>query len=122
MRRAFAPTQRRRRATSPLRTTWSETDLTCSPLQLTKTQESVMSETSPSRRDVLAATAAAGALLLNQEMVEAAEDNGAIRPFRVNVPEEKLVDLRRRIAAAQWPEKEQVQDSSQGVQLRTMQS
>src|SRR5262245_11797621 len=80
-----------------------------------------MSETSPSRRDVLAVTAAAGALLLSQEMVEAAED-GAIRPFRVNVPEEKLVDLRRRIAAAQWPDKEQVEDTSQGVQLRTMQS
>src|SRR2546426_1005483 len=54
-------------------------------------QESVMSETSPTRRDVLAATAAAGALLLNQQMPEAAEGTSAIRPFRVNVPEEKLV-------------------------------
>ena len=44
-----------------------------------------------------------------------------IRPFRVNVPEEALVDLRRRIAATQWPERETVADQSQGVQLATMQ-
>jgi pimeloyl-ACP methyl ester carboxylesterase len=44
-----------------------------------------------------------------------------IRPFRIDVPEEDLVDLRRRIAAAQWPEKETVADESQGVQLATMQ-
>jgi pimeloyl-ACP methyl ester carboxylesterase len=80
-----------------------------------------MSETSPTRRDVLATTTAAGALLLSQEMVEAADSNSAIRPFRVNVPEEKLVDLRRRITAIQWPEKETVDDTSQGVQLKTMQ-
>src|SRR5689334_12455752 len=80
-----------------------------------------MSEASPSRRDVLAATAAAGAMLLSQEKVEAAEGNDAIRPFRVNVPDEKLVDLRRRIAATLWPEKETVADTSQGVQLKTMQ-
>ena len=44
-----------------------------------------------------------------------------VRPFRIDVPEEDLVDLRRRIAATQWPEKETVDDSSQGVQLATMQ-
>src|SRR5918911_3193193 len=44
-----------------------------------------------------------------------------VRPFRVDVPEEALVDLRRRIAATQWPEKETVADQSQGVQLATMQ-
>ena len=44
-----------------------------------------------------------------------------VRPFHVNVPEEALVDLRRRIAATQWPEKETVTDQSQGVQLATMQ-
>lgn len=46
----------------------------------------------------------------------------AIRPFRVNVPEETLADLRRRIAATRWPEKEPVGDASQGVQLATMQA
>src|SRR3712207_183082 len=44
-----------------------------------------------------------------------------IRPFRVDVPEEELIDLRRRIAATQWPDKETVADQSQGVQLATMQ-
>ncbi len=48
-------------------------------------------------------------------------DKEAIRPFRVNIPEAKLVELRRRIAATQWPEKETVSDSSQGVPLTTMQ-
>src|SRR4028118_697789 len=48
-------------------------------------------------------------------------DKEAIRPFRVNFPEAKLIELRRRIAATQWPEKETVSDSSQGVPLTTMQ-
>jgi hypothetical protein len=52
-----------------------------------------MSGTSQTRRDVLAATAAAGALsFLSQQNPEAAEGNSAIRPFRIDVPEEKLVD------------------------------
>jgi pimeloyl-ACP methyl ester carboxylesterase len=50
-----------------------------------------------------------------------AADKDAIRPFHVSIPEEKLVDLRRRIAATQWPEKETVADQSQGVPLATMQ-
>src|SRR5687768_17874556 len=45
----------------------------------------------------------------------------AVRPFRIDVPEEDLVDLRRRIADTQWPEKETVADQSQGVQLATIQ-
>ena len=44
-----------------------------------------------------------------------------IRPFRVHVPEADLEDLRARIAATRWPEKETVVDHSQGVQLATMQ-
>ncbi len=51
----------------------------------------------------------------------AADDQQAIRPFHVNFPEERLVDLRQRIAATRWPEKETVTDASQGVQLATMQ-
>ena len=46
----------------------------------------------------------------------------AIRPFRVDIPEEKITDLRRRITATVWPEKEIVADDSQGVQLATMQA
>jgi pimeloyl-ACP methyl ester carboxylesterase len=48
-------------------------------------------------------------------------ENSAISPFHVDVPEEELADLRRRIAATRWPEKETVADESQGVQLATMQ-
>ena len=44
-----------------------------------------------------------------------------IRPFHVDIPDEALDDLRRRIAATQWPEKETVADQSQGVQLATIQ-
>jgi pimeloyl-ACP methyl ester carboxylesterase len=44
-----------------------------------------------------------------------------IRPFHVDVPDEALEDLRRRIAATQWPEKETVADQSQGVPLAMMQ-
>jgi pimeloyl-ACP methyl ester carboxylesterase len=44
----------------------------------------------------------------------------AIRPFRVEVPQTDLDDLRRRIAATKWPERETVADSSQGVQLATV--
>jgi pimeloyl-ACP methyl ester carboxylesterase len=47
-------------------------------------------------------------------------DTNAIRPFRIKVPQEALDDLRRRIAATQWPEKETVADQSQGVPLATM--
>ena len=46
----------------------------------------------------------------------------AIRPFHVDIPEEALEDLRRRIVATQWPEKETVSDDSQGVPLATMQA
>jgi pimeloyl-ACP methyl ester carboxylesterase len=53
-------------------------------------------------------------------LASAAEDS-TIRQFEVDVPEEELVDLRRRIAATQWPERETVADDSQGVQLATMQ-
>src|SRR5262245_42601905 len=45
-----------------------------------------------------------------------------IRPFRVEVPEEKLAELRRRIDGTLWPEKETVPDGSQGVQLAFMQT
>ena len=51
-----------------------------------------------------------------------ASDKTAIRPFRVNVPEEELTELRRRINATRWPERETVQDTTQGVQLATIQA
>ena len=70
----------------------------------------------PNRRDLLVASAAAAALIVLPEGVNGA-DGDAIRPFRVTIPEEKLVDLRRRIAATRWPDPETVDDQSQGIQL-----
>src|SRR5438045_4001576 len=45
-----------------------------------------------------------------------------IRPFQVDIPEEELAEMRRRIAAMRWPSKELVADRSQGVQLATIQA
>jgi pimeloyl-ACP methyl ester carboxylesterase len=50
-----------------------------------------------------------------------AADKSAIRSFYVNVPEAELTELRRRINATRWPERETVTDQSQGVQLATVQ-
>jgi len=48
-------------------------------------------------------------------------EDSSIRPFQYHASDSKLVDLRRRIAATKWPSRELVSDSSQGVQLATMQ-
>ena len=49
-------------------------------------------------------------------------DSTAVRPFHVNVPEEQLTDLRKRVQATRWPERETVTDATQGVQLATTQA
>jgi pimeloyl-ACP methyl ester carboxylesterase len=79
-----------------------------------------MSTRSQTRRDVLATLAAAGAASFLSEQVAAAGGD-KIRSFRINVPEEALADLRRRIAATRWPDRETVNDRSQGVQLAKFQ-
>jgi pimeloyl-ACP methyl ester carboxylesterase len=67
------------------------------------------------------AVLAATALGVASAMPAAAENsNTAVRPFRVNVPDADLADLKRRLAATRWPTKELVQDRSQGVQLATL--
>jgi pimeloyl-ACP methyl ester carboxylesterase len=48
-------------------------------------------------------------------------DKAAIRPFQFNFSDAELADLRRRVNATKWPDREQVTDASQGVQLATMQ-
>jgi hypothetical protein len=86
-----------------------------------------MSATSSSlnRRCFLASSAAVGVASLfpaaTRAATQAAIQDGAIRPFHIDVPEEVLVDLRRRVLAMQWPERETVVDGSQGVQLATIQ-
>ena len=68
------------------------------------------------------AVASAGSFLPWQLAAAAAAAAGdAIRPFHVNVPEKDLVDLRRRIAATRWPDRETVDDRSQGAQLAKFQ-
>jgi pimeloyl-ACP methyl ester carboxylesterase len=49
-----------------------------------------------------------------------AADKAEIRPYRIKVPDEPLIDLRRRLEATRWPDRETVTDHSQGVQLATM--
>src|SRR4051794_13597309 len=85
-------------------------------------KEDTMFARMPTRRDVLATSAAAGAIgLLSRTFAAAAEDN-TVRPFKINVPEKALVDLRRRIAGTRWPDKETVPDQSQGTQLAKLQT
>src|SRR5258706_16263344 len=55
-----------------------------------------------------------------QSAVQGVAEDKSIRPFRVNISEEMIIDLRRRIGATRWPEKENVADHSQGVPLATM--
>lgn len=80
------------------------------------------------RRSLLAAATAAAGLGLGIPSLSAAplapaasDASTAIRPFRVDIPQEALVDLRRRVEATRWPSKELVADDSQGVRLRLVQ-
>ena len=83
----------------------------------------------PHRRQSFTARTAVASLALATATIpamagEAAtskENADAIRPFHINVPKAKLTDLRKRINATKWPERELVTDASQGVQLGTMQ-
>ena len=67
---------------------------------------------------VMGVAAAATISLLPENATAATE---AIRSFRVNVPDEQLADLRRRIAATRWPDRETVNNELQGVQLAKLQ-
>ena len=91
----------------------------------------------PTRRSFLARSAATGAVsVLAIHLVTARDASGsekskceapmvrtgadAVLPFRINVPDEDLANLRRRLSTTRWPTKELVQDRSQGVQLTTL--
>ncbi|MFF3128679.1 epoxide hydrolase family protein [Streptomyces sp. NPDC057908] len=80
-----------------------------------------------SRRKVLYTSAAAmtaattGAFGLLSREPAAANKSANIRPFRVNIPEQDLTELRRRIISTRWPDRETVRDQSQGVQLAKIQ-
>ena len=74
-------------------------------------------------RTAIASLALAAATIpaMAGEAATSKENADAIRPFHINVPKAKLADLRKRINATKWPERELVTDASQGVQLGTMQ-
>ncbi|REE80182.1 epoxide hydrolase-like protein [Paenibacillus taihuensis] len=55
------------------------------------------------------------------EQPQSESDKTAIRPFQLHIPDEALADLRKRILATRWPDKETVPDQTQGPQLATMQ-
>jgi pimeloyl-ACP methyl ester carboxylesterase len=78
-------------------------------------------------KSIVTSTMVAGAIVMqatvgNTQSAPSAEpiSNEAIRPFKVHFPEKDLVDLRRRISATRWPEKETVSDQTQGAQLATL--
>src|SRR6516165_9297472 len=73
------------------------------------------------RRTVLAASAAAAASSMMPAQAQTGTTRDAIRSFQINVPDADLAELRRRIKATRWPDRETVSDESQGVQLATMQ-
>jgi pimeloyl-ACP methyl ester carboxylesterase len=87
----------------------------------TKHEENAMSGRLPTRRAILATSAAASLIGLLPGQFAAAADDNTIRPFKINVPEADLVDLRRRIAATRWPDRETVKDQSQGAPLAKLQ-
>jgi pimeloyl-ACP methyl ester carboxylesterase len=68
---------------------------------------------------VMGIMSASAASLLPAYPASAAKDD-AIRPFRIETPKDGLVDLRARLAATRWPDRETVPDQSQGVRLRTV--
>jgi pimeloyl-ACP methyl ester carboxylesterase len=78
---------------------------------------------SPNRRDFRAEATniAADATTAQPSQSAASEASDAIRAFHVNIPETELVDLRARISATRWPDRETVTDQSQGPQLGTLQ-
>jgi pimeloyl-ACP methyl ester carboxylesterase len=80
------------------------------------------SELSPTRREVMIGAAAVGVATIVPGTLRAATSGGdAIRTFSVSFPQEQLDELRRRVAATRWPDKETVTDDTQGVQLSTIQ-
>jgi pimeloyl-ACP methyl ester carboxylesterase len=73
----------------------------------------------------MAASASIGVAAVTGPAIAASDDSQAgsnIRPYRIEVGKAAVADMKRRLAATRWPERETVNDSSQGVQLSTMQA
>ena len=78
----------------------------------------LISKTSLTRRVLVASAAALAASRMAGSPASAA---GAVRPFKIEIPEQVLHDMRSRISATRWPDRETVKDESQGVPLATIQ-
>src|SRR5690242_19969270 len=83
--------------------------------------------TNLSRRGLLATSAAAGVVLgarADSSLAPSIAGGGhdTVRPFRKTFPDSDLIELRRRVSATRWPDRETVADASQGVQLATIQN
>src|ERR1700729_3501441 len=81
----------------------------------------------PRKMDILRAVRFSGRTIMSAGSSSAARsavasEGSTVRPFRNNVPEAELAELRRRINATKWPDRETVTDATQGVQLATMQA
>ncbi|MDB5087889.1 MAG: alpha/beta fold hydrolase, partial [Mucilaginibacter sp.] len=86
-------------------------------------------KTIKNNKRTLAGTIITGALILfaapgfaNAISAPGLQDSGKIRPFHINVPEAALTDLRQRVLATRWPDKETVTDQTQGVKLEQIQN
>jgi pimeloyl-ACP methyl ester carboxylesterase len=82
---------------------------------MTETPQSGVNTPSPKRTGAASSASAA-------TQSRSTPDGASIRPFRFNAPQTALDDLRKRVLATKWPEKELVNDQSQGVQLATIQN
>ena len=71
----------------------------------------------PTRREFLAATVAAASLGAGSVPLHSAKADDLIRPFEANIPQAALDDLQLRLRMTRWPDKETVDDQSQGIQL-----
>ena len=76
---------------------------------------------SPNYGETTTRSDTASAVVAQASTPRAAAEDQSIRPFKVEVPQAALDDLRQRIAATRWPDKETVADSSQGAQLAQLQ-
>src|SRR3954454_20411308 len=88
---------------------------------MTTTREIIDQDRRRLLRTTIVGFAAVGTASLAPSQLIAAPASGAIRPFRVHVPDEQLADLRRRILATRWPDRETVSDQSQGAPLDELQ-
>src|SRR3569623_1952744 len=94
------------------------------PTSSRQQRRSIMTSTHIARRDLLASSliGAVGLGLARSAAARpiASTDGAAVRPFSFHAPSQALADLRARIRATNWPERETVNDASQGVNLATM--